>query len=421
MEWTRQSGEPSGQGQTPPARRAPAAPGERLAAAMAQHRAGELAAAESAYGALLAEFPDDADARHFLGMLRFQLGASAEALALLQGALAIAPDNSHAWNNLGNMLMHLERHEEAEQAYRRATALGAAIAPAWYNLAILHARRREFARALACLREATRLSRGFVNALQMLAAVYYRLDRPDEARDIYQQWAEEAPDDPRPRHMLAATSGRDVPERAAEEFIVSTFDRFAKSFDEMLARLEYRAPQLIAASLIQHPLYQSGRAVVLDAGCGTGWCGPLVKSTAAQLIGVDLSTNMVEQARNRGVYDELHVGELTAFMQAHPAAFDIIVAADVLCYFGTLVEFARAARAALREGGLLSFTVEALAAPAPGEEFRLQMHGRYAHGRGYLERVLAVEGFAAAQIDPVVLRLEFRQPVHGYLVAATGA
>ena len=409
-------------GQTePPSADVPAAPAQRLAAAMAQHRSGELDAAEGAYRALLAESPADADALHFLGMLRFQVGDSGEALALLERSLGLAPGNSHAWNNLGNMLLHLERHQEAEQAYRRATALGAAIAPAWYNLAILHVRRREPGPALACLREATRLSRGFVNALQTLAAMYYRLDRPEEARDVYQQWAEEAPEDPRPRHMLAATSGRDVPERATDDFIVTTFDRFARSFDEMLGRLEYRAPPLIAASLIQHPLYQSGRAVVLDAGCGTGWCGPLVKSTAGRLVGVDLSANMLEKARERGVYDELHQGELTAFVRSHAAAFDIIVAADVLCYFGGLAEFAHASRGALREGGLLSFTAEALTDPAPGEEYRLQTHGRYAHLRDYLERVLTGAGFAAVQIDAVVLRLEFRVPVQGYLVAATAA
>jgi predicted TPR repeat methyltransferase len=396
-------------------------PAQRLAAAMAQHQAGELAVAAAAYRSLLAENSADADATHFLGMLRFEEGAAAEGLDLVQRSLALAPENSHAWNNLGNMLMHLGRWQEAEPAYRRATA-GAPIAPAWYNLSMIHMRRREFVEALACLREATRLSRGFLDALQMLAGVYYRLDRPEEARDVYQQWVEEAPEDPRPRHFLAAISGRDVPERAADGFIVSTFDRFAKSFDEKLEKLEYRAPQLIAGSLAGgHPLYQRGRAAVLDAGCGTGWCGPLVRSTARHLVGVDLSVNMLERARARAVYDELHQGELTAFIGSHPQAFDIIVSADVLCYFGRLDEVFGAARAALRPGGLFAFTVEALLEPGAGEDFRLQMHGRYAHSRGCLERLLARAGFPAVQIDQVVLRQEFLEPVHGYLVAAAVA
>jgi predicted TPR repeat methyltransferase len=272
--------------------------------------------------------------------------------------------------------------------------------------------------ALSALREATRASSGFVHALQTLAFVYYRLGRSKDAHDVYKQWAAEAPDDPTPRHMLAAASGQDVPARADDQYIVKTFDRFAESFDEKLQRLEYRAPQLVAASLIHHPLYQTGRAAVLDAGCGTGLCGPLLKSTAGRLVGVDLSPKMLEQAGDRGVYDEVHVGELTSFMRSHPAEFDIVVAADVLCYFGELETAVQAARLALRPGGLLSFSVEALADGSADEDFRIRLHGRYSHARSYVQRALEAAGFAAPHIDPAVLRKEFDEPVHGYIVLA---
>jgi predicted TPR repeat methyltransferase len=270
--------------------------------------------------------------------------------------------------------------------------------------------------ALGALREATRAGSGFVDALQTLAFVYYRLGRPEDARDVYKQWAAEAPNDPTPRHMLAAASGQDVPARADDRYIVKTFNRFAESFDEKLRGLEYCAPQLVAASLIHHPLYQTGRAAVLDAGCGTGLCGPLLKSTASRLVGVDLSPKMLEQASDRGVYDDVHVGELTGFMRSHPAEFDIVVAADVLCYFGELETAVQAARQTLRPGGILSFSVEALLDASSDENFRIRLHGRYSHARCYVVRVLECAGFAPPHIDPAVLRKEFGQPVHGYIV-----
>ena len=393
-------------------------PAQRLEAALGQHQAGQLVEAERAYRELLAEFPDDPNCAHFLGMLRFQLGEFAEGVALVSRALESDPSNAHAWNNLGNMYFHQERGQEAEQAYRRATQLGGAAAPAWYNLALIYLRRKEFEQALTALREAIRASRGFVDALQTLAFLYYRLGLADKAQDVYEQWAAEAPDDPTPRHMLAATSGHDIPDRAADGYIVKTFNRFAASFDSKLELLDYRAPQLVAGSLINHPLYQSGRATVLDAGCGTGWCGPLLKSTAGHLVGVDLSPKMLDRARERGVYDQLHMGELTAFMRSSPQAFDIIVAADVLCYFGKLDEALQAAHDAFRPGGALCFSVEALLEPASGEDFRLQTHGRYSHARSYLERDLAAAGFAVPQIESAVLRTEFDQPVHGFVVFA---
>jgi predicted TPR repeat methyltransferase len=393
----------------------PLSPGERLAHGMQMHQSGSLQEAERIYRGLLAEFPGDANALHLLGVVRFHNDATEEGLDLVKRSLESDPANAHAWNNLGNMHMHLKHPEEAEQAYRRATTLEGASAPAWYNLGLIHLRRSEPEQALACLREATRAKPDFISALQTLAQTYYKLGRPRDSCDIYQQWAQADPGNPIPRHMLAANAGAEVPERAEESYIVKTFDEFADSFDHKLEQLGYCGPQLVAANLVHHPLYQKGRAAVLDAGCGTGWCGPLLKSTAGRLVGVDLSKNMLERAHNRGVYDELHQGELTAFMSSHPEAFDIIVASDVLIYIGNLTQALGAARTALRPGGLFCFSVEALIAPEPEEDYRLQPHGRYAHGLEYLKRAVTGAGFAETHIYSAVVRHELGRPVHAYV------
>jgi predicted TPR repeat methyltransferase len=55
-----------------------------------------------------------------------------------------------------------------------------------------------------------------------------------------------------------------------------------------------------------------GRCVALDAGCGTGLCGPLLRPYASELTGVDLSAGMLDRARPRQVYDHLEKGELSA-------------------------------------------------------------------------------------------------------------
>jgi predicted TPR repeat methyltransferase len=394
-----------------------APPGERLGAAIREHQAGRIVEAECAYRALLDEHPDDADAAHFLGMLRFQEGAVEEGLALVRRSVEADPANAHAWNNLGNMHVQMQRDDQAEQAYLRATSLDERLAAAWYNLGHVYIRKRQFERAIEAVRNVARARKGFGDALQTLANLYYRLGRPDEALGVYEQWAEEAPHDPTPRHMLAAVSGRGVPDRADDGYIVKTFDGFAESFDAQLAKLDYVAPQLVAARVIDHPLYLSGRATLLDAGCGTGWCGPLLRSTAGRLVGVDLSTGMLEQARARGIYDELQAAELTAFMVSRPATFDIIVSADVLCYFGRLEGAIGAAHDALLSGGLLCFSVESLAEAAVGETFQLRQHGRYSHTRPYLEHVMSDAGFEPPGIDTVVLRQELGQPVKGYVVS----
>jgi predicted TPR repeat methyltransferase len=129
---------------------------------------------------------------------------------------------------------------------------------------------------------------------------------------------------------------------------------------------------------------------------------------------------MVERARGRQCYDELVVEELSAFMRSRARAFDAIVSADTLVYFGALEEPLSAAHGALREDGLLVFTVEALPSAA-SEKYRLEAHGRYAHSERYLRDALAAAGFTATTFEPATLREESGEPVSGAVITARGA
>jgi predicted TPR repeat methyltransferase len=58
---------------------------------------------------------------------------------------------------------------------------------------------------------------------------------------------------------------------------------------------------------------------------------------------VELSSEMVKRAEARGIYDELAVEELTAFLTGRPQAFDLVASGDTVCYFGALEELMAAA------------------------------------------------------------------------------
>jgi len=242
------------------------------------------------------------------------------------------------------------------------------------------------------------------------------LGEVDAAVRIYEDWIKEDPADPVARHMLAACTGRDVPARASDAFVAHTFDSFASSFDSKLQRLSYRAPALVAAMLEDSGVSPAKQLDVLDAGCGTGFCGPLVVPYARRLTGVDLSEGMLAQAKEKGVYDDLVTSELTEYLDAHRGAFDLIVSADTLVYFGDLTGVASAAARALRPGGLLIFTLER--AGSDVGEFRLEMHGRYSHAQAYVEEVLSTAGFMA-EIRHAELRMEAGVPVAGLVVFAS--
>lgn len=243
------------------------------------------------------------------------------------------------------------------------------------------------------------------------------LGRSGEAVAVYRDWQARDPANPAPRHMLAACGGDAPPLRAEDAYVREVFNGFAASFGELLLKnLDYRAPQVLMSALIAWLDAPQARLDVLDAGCGTGLCGPLVRPHARRLTGVDLSGGMLEMARQRGGYDELVEAELTAWLQGQPAVWDVVLSADTLTYFGDLVPVLSAAYAALRPGGVLGFTLEVL----DGDDDRLELSasGRYRHTHACVQRVLAEAGFGEPSITRESLRKELGKPVVGWVVLA---
>ena len=149
--------------------------------------------------------------------------------------------------------------------------------------------------------------------------------------------------------------------------ISGLFDRYAEQFDQHLVeKLDYHVPEMIVEAVAgaERPEFLD----ILDLGCGTGLCGPLLRPMARTLVGVDASPEMTRKARARLVYDQLEIGDIVDVLKKSPIAFDLLVAADVLVYLGDLTPFFEAAVSALRPGGMLIFSVEG----DDGDRFRMQ-------------------------------------------------
>jgi predicted TPR repeat methyltransferase len=385
--------------------------------AIAHHQRGEVAKAESIYVELLKRNPNDADALHYLGVLRMAQGRRTDAVELVKQSVEVAPGNPHAWNSLGNMLMKCDEPKAAVVAYGKATAIQPDVAEFWFNLANLHRSMNQPDDAVNCYQRVVALKPKFPGAFESLALLLDKMGRHAERVDVLRQWREAEPANAVPEHMLAAVSGGPVPERASDQFVAQHFDQFAEHFDASLERLQYAAPVLISDALANAIPPNDRGSDVLDIGCGTGLLGRLLRPGARRLTGVDLSKRMLEKARARGVYDELHEGELVAYLRAHPASFDVVTCADTFVYFGALEEALGACAAALRPDGILAFTLEV--APAGStEKFRLHGHGRYSHTESYVRACLASAGFATFQLERGVLRKEGGADVHGHVVLA---
>lgn len=268
--------------------------------------------------------------------------------------------------------------------------------------------------AIRCYKKIVELDPEHGDAVWGLAEACYGNDEIEESLRWYRRYSELYPDDPESEHMVAALGDGPKPLRASDDYVRETFDHFAEDFDrQLLEDLEYKAPKLIYSLFGALPGGKADGLAILDAGCGTGLSGVDFKAHAATLTGVDLSPEMLKRAKDRKIYDDLLEMELATCMRDRPDAFDLIVAADVFCYIGDLSETLDAALIALKPGGYLLFSVEAQSKRG----YSLTGSGRYAHKPAYVRKAAQIAGFREALSRTETLRMEYGEPVNGYLTA----
>jgi predicted TPR repeat methyltransferase len=261
--------------------------------------------------------------------------------------------------------------------------------------------------------------------------------------------------------------GNGVHTRKPKEFVAELFDSFADSFDEKLVRdLNYQVPKLIGqviksfaeANINNKKRFQHA----LDAGSGTGLAGRYMRPlVSGLLVGVDASQKMLDVAakctltvgcgsdnkesavetddKNSNdetpLYDgllamdleDMTVGNtllpyLTAASSSQRIAtkssgngFDLVVAADVLVYFGALDDILRTFQKVSVPGALLVFSCERTTFEEAPLGYRLLPSGRFAHCRQHVEEAANKVGFQLLTYQEIIPRQERGEDVLGHL------
>lgn len=218
--------------------------------------------------------------------------------------------------------------------------------------------------------------------------------------------------------LKLAAHGAGGSSEAAPAYVEALFDDYAPRFeDALVARLGYRTPealeQAIRTAMAARSIGRFGRA--LDLGCGTGLMGERLRALVDRLEGIDLSANMLGEARRKGIYDRLEKADLKAVLDTEQASADLIVAADVLNYVGTLEAPLASASRALRRGGIIAFSLETHSGSEP---VRLGTSLRFQHAVEPTLRMCRAVGFEVVNAEPLVIRMERGAPVDGVIVLA---
>lgn len=188
---------------------------------------------------------------------------------------------------------------------------------------------------------------------------------------------------------------------------------------------------MIEAALGLPPDGRGGRGLqwldVLDLGCGRGTMGSQLKPLANYITGIDLSEKAIKYAQRGGAYDSIKHGDAVTVMKAMlPNSFDLVVAADMVPYFGDVGDLFRAIAAVTRPGGLVAFNADALDATDDGSSgpnvggniraYELKFTGRWSHRRKYVTQSIAAAGMSVLGVRVVKGRTRLISTAAGEIV-----
>ena len=355
--------------------------------------------------------PSHVDSWFHLGLCHLELNQFTPAKQALEKTVSLEPNHIEAYHYLGTVHLQLGDREKALNYFLRQIEIQS-NSSTYYNIGVLLMYLERHAEAIEYLKLAQETEPGYLPIHLNLGSIYLKLGAVPEAINHYQLANKIKPNDPEIMHILNALTQTKTPEKAPTEYLQHLFDQYASHYDKHLTEyLHYRVPQQLHKLIYQEIEPPEEKWKVLDLGCGTGLCGELFKEFADELIGIDLSTEMIEAARRKKIYDHLIVGDISEKM-INFQQIDLILAADVFTYLGDLENLFDKASLILKEGGLFAFSVE----KGGPEPYKLQQSIRYAHARDYLEQLIHQYQFTNLRFDNIMLRKQKGHPVEGYLV-----
>lgn len=196
------------------------------------------------------------------------------------------------------------------------------------------------------------------------------------------------------KYMLAVAMGKsaaaDLPRTMPMSLALEYFETGATEFNAEQQHYGYRPEllvQAIRATLTPGRLNHD----ILELGVGTGLCGAGLRDVAQQITGVDMADNMIAQAMKlkdtsgKKIYDALIKRELHDYLKSAPvAAFDVVLAGNVVSYIGDLERLFKEVARVLKSGGIFALTADSL---REGEDFKFDPAvGRFRFSKTYVNK-----------------------------------
>ena len=374
-----------------------------------------------------------------LSQAQLQAGHTDQAMLAIDQALQLFPDSAPLRLNRANLYERSEQWPQMQQDLERALALEPGLNEARISMAVCLRQQGNPTQALAllsaiddaardfdwlqewglnlCLCQQAETLLQFIDSMALDAATIFDLAHyvaesgaNEQSLLLYRKGLQLQPDDEQARYLVAAQEGA-LQSRAPAGYVSGLYDRHANEFEQRLIdKLEYDAPQRLGQLLPGWLPAQLGE--VIDLGCGTGLSGQALSKAFEidQLTGVDLSQQMLQQAKYKGCYQQLICSDILSFIPA--ARADLIIASDVLIYLGDLKPLFDKLPQWLKPGGIFACTLELGDSLTP----QLTPSGRFRHSEAYLQQLGQIQGLELLISATIPLRKEHGEMLQGQIL-----
>ena len=142
-----------------------------------------------------------------------------------------------------------------------------------------------------------------------------------------------------------------------QEELEELYRVWASNYDhDVVEVIGYVGHSITTALLLKY--VDNSKSKILDAGCGTGLVGEILfEKNFNNIVGIDFSQPMLDQALEKNVYQSLNLADLTEKLTFKDNTFDAIVCAGTFtCGHVGPEAFSELIRVT-KTGGYISFTV----------------------------------------------------------------
>ena len=329
-------------------------------------------------------------------------------------AFGLMPDNPQLQEWIADVkgvigMVHLANHDfdRAEKYLKEAVVMDPEYDVLWGYLAEWHFQRKEFKEAFATCTKGLAISPENAKLHHTMGNILRMTAQEEEALLAYKKAIELGLRHPATYRAVIELNGLDEDEDLM--VIQQLFDQYANNFElDLQQNLGYATPTQ-AAALYQRYFPKHPISSILDLGAGTGLSLEPFWVEKAHTVGVDISQNMLDKAKEKNIYAELHCQSLKDYLSKETRGFDLVLCLDTFVYLRNLGEIFSKIRQSTNPKGVFLFSTEKNDAETP----LLQSSGRYSHPQPFLENLLRECGWQIISVTETLLRKEGEHWIKG--------